>query len=160
MAGVSGNVAVEATGAAARVWRRWPAWVGYAAGIWSLAYGLLGLWWALDGVGFPFGSANDPNAALSVLRGTRAETAGPVIAALCFAGAAVAVAMSRTRVGGARRAVFLGFGWIFAAALALVIPDYRLLMAVAYAPFVLVGAPFGWPPGVSLLDAFPWPVVN
>jgi hypothetical protein len=44
--------------------------------------------------------------------------------------------------------------------LALAIPDYRVLMAVAYAPIVLIGGPFGWPPGVDLIDAFPWPVVN
>ena len=33
------------TRAASRSWR-WPGWVGYAAGLWSLVYGLLGLWWA------------------------------------------------------------------------------------------------------------------
>ena len=33
---------------------RWPAWVGYATAVWSLVYGLLGLFWTLGGGGFPF----------------------------------------------------------------------------------------------------------
>ncbi len=142
-------------------WRqRWPDWVGYAAGIWSLVYGLLGLYWTLGGAGFPFGSENDPQSALSVLEGVRAETGAPVIAALGLVGAAAALAMARTRGRGALRAALLGFAWGVAAALALAIADYRVLMAVAYAPIILIGAPLGWPPGVSILDAFPWPVVN
>ena len=42
----------------------------------------------------------------------------------------------------------------------MLIPDYRVLVAVAYTPVFLIGAPFGWPPGVSILDDFPRPVVN
>jgi len=42
----------------------------------------------------------------------------------------------------------------------LVTPDYRVLMAVAYAPLLLLGAPFGWPPGVTFFQAIPWPVLN
>ena len=140
--------------------RRWPGWVGYAAGVWSLAYGLLGVYWTFEGAGFPFGTENDPGAALSVLGAARAETAAPVIAILGLVGAAVAGAMSRVWGRGVARAALLAFAWALAAGLALVVPDYRVLMAVAYAPLVVIGAPFGWPPGVSLLDAFPGPVVN
>ena len=150
----------DTTGAAPTVWSRWPAWIGYAAAAWSLVYGVLGLWWALGGGGFPFGSANDPGAALSVLGGARAETSAPVIAALGLAGAVAAVTMVRRRERGTLGALLLSLAWAVAAGLALVIPDYRVLVAVAYAPIVLIGAPFGWPPGVSILDAFPWPVVN
>ena len=35
--------------------RNWPVWAGYATAAWSLGYGLLGLYWALGGDGFPFG---------------------------------------------------------------------------------------------------------
>jgi len=139
---------------------RWPAWIGFAAAAWSLVYGVLGLWWALGGGGFPFGSANDPGAALSVLGGVRAETGAPVIAALGLVGAVVAVTMVRRRERGTLGALLLYLAWAVAAGLALLIPDYRVLMAVAYAPIILIGAPFGWPLGVSILDAFPWPVVN
>jgi len=125
-----------------------------------LAYGLLGLWWALGGAGFPFGAGNDPSAELSVLGGARAGVGAPVVAALGLAGAVAAVAMGRAWGRGILRAVLLAFACIVAAALALVIPDYRVLVAVAYAPIILIGAPFGWPPGVDILDVFPWPVVN
>lgn len=141
-------------------WRRWPEWIAYAAAAWSLLYGALGLWWALGGAGFPFGTGNDPSAELSVLGGARAESVAPVIAALGLAGAVAAVAMGRTRGRGILRAMLLAFAWGTAAALLLVVPDYRVLMGVAYTPIILIGAPFDWPQGVSLLDAFPWPVVN
>jgi len=133
--------------------------VGYAAAVWSLLYGVLGMSWALGGAGFPFGRENDPQAALSVLEGAQATTGGPIIAALGLVGALVAVAMARTWGRGIIRAVLLAFAWVVAATLVLGIPDYRLLMAVAYAPIFLLGAPFGWPPA-NFFDVITWPVVN
>ena len=133
-------------------------WIGYAAAAWSLTYGALGLYWTLGGAGFPFGD-KDPLSALSILSGVRPEVGAPVIAGLGFAGTAAAVAMARSWGRRIPRAVLLVFSWVAAAGLALVIPDYRVLLAVAYAPIVLVGAPFGWPPG-NFSDAIPWPVVN
>ena len=47
-----------------------------------------------------------------------------------------------------------------ATALAVVIPDFRVLVVVAYAPILLAGAPFGWPPEVGFFEAIPWPVLN
>jgi len=133
--------------------------VGYAAAVWSLLYGVLGMSWALGGAGFPFGRENDPQAALSVLEGAQATTGGPIIAALGLVGALVAVAMARTWGRGIIRAVLRAFAWVVAATLVLGIPDYRLLMAVAYAPIFLLGAPFGWPPA-NFFDVITWPVVN
>ena len=141
-------------------WQRWPAWVGYAAGTWSLAYGALGLYWTVGGAGFPFGTENDPVTELSVLASLSAETGAPAIAALGLVGAVVALAMARTWGRGLTRIALLAIAWTAAAALALLLPDYRVLVAVAYAPLVLIGAPFGWPPGANFLDAVPWPVMN
>ncbi len=138
---------------------RWPGWVGYAAAAWSLIYGLLGLYWALGGAGFPFGTQNDPDAALSVFGGARSETGAPVIVVLGLAGAASAVAMARVWGRGVFRAALLGFAWTIALVLALLVPDYRLLARVAYAPILPGGALFGWTP-VGLREALPWPVVN
>jgi len=49
-------------------------------------------------------------------------------------------------------------------ALAVVIPDYRPLLALVRVPMLLVGAPFGWPEQVRLSQFFeiflPWPVLN
>lgn len=70
---------------AARRLRGWPGWVPYAAAAWSLVYGAMGLYWALGGAGFPFGEG-DPLSVLSVLDGTSAQTAGPVIAGLGLVG--------------------------------------------------------------------------
>lgn len=161
--GTTKTVAGRVRTASDRRWlTRWPAWIGYAAAAWSLSYGLLGLYWALGGAGFPFGSENDPGGAeSSILAGAQSDIAAPVIAALGIFGALAALAMAR-RWGsrGIARWALLGFAWTIAAALALLIPDYRVLVAVAYAPIVLVGAPFGWPPMNYFEVALPWPVLN
>ncbi len=142
-------------------WRtRWPEWVGYAAGVWSLAYAalVLGLYLALGVAGFPFGEG-DPQSALSVLDGVQAETGAAVVAALGLVGSTAAVAMARTHGRGVARTVLLGVSWTAFATLALVIPDYRVLMGVAYVPLFVFGAPFGWPAG-SFFDVITWPLVN
>lgn len=156
----SGALAKDAVRAAPGLWRRWTEWIGYAAAVWSLVYGALGLYWALGAAGFPFGSENDLDAALSVFGGVRAEAGAPVIAALGLIGALAAVVMARTWGRGLLRVVLLVFAWTVAAVLALVIPDYRVLVAVAYAPIFLAGAPFGWPPVNYFEATLPWPVVN
>ena len=143
---------------------RWPGWVGYAAATWSLIYGALGLYWALGGTGFPFGTANDPKAAAeSILGGVQADTAAPLIAGLGLVGTVAALAMVRGQVSrghGALRLALLVFAWSACVALLLVIPDRRVLVAVAYAPIFLVGAPFGWPPVNYFEITLPWPVIN
>jgi hypothetical protein len=54
----------------------------------------------------------------------------------------------------------VGFGVLAAVGLALLIPDYRVLVLVAYTPILLLGAPFGWPPETDLLAVLSWAVVN
>jgi hypothetical protein len=115
----------EAGRVALRWWRWWPGWIGYVAAAWSLAYGLLGLYWALGGASLPFGE-NDHGAALSVFGGAQAETTAPVIATLGLVGAVAAVATVRARRRRVLRVMLLGFAWGAAATLALVIPDYRV----------------------------------
>lgn len=34
-------------------WSRWPQWISYAAALWSLLYGVLGLYWMSGGEVFP-----------------------------------------------------------------------------------------------------------
>jgi len=137
----------------------WPVWSSLAA-VWSLVYGALGLFWALGGRGFPLGRANDPSAALSVFGEARADVGGPVIAVLGLLGVVVAVAMTRPRGRGIVSTALVGFAWVVAAGLILVVPDYRPLLGLAYAPIVVVGELFNWPPDVSLRDVLPWPVLN
>lgn len=141
-------------------WRHpWLEWAGYAALCWSLLYAALGLFWSLGGPGFPFGRGNDPQAALSILAGVRTETAAPVVAGLGLAGTAVAAAMLRGWGQGFPRLALLAFAWAAAATLVVLIPDYRLLMAAAYLPLFVLGAPFGWPPG-NFFDVITWPIMN
>ena len=139
---------------------QWQVWTPYAAGLFSLIYGLLGLFWALGGFGFPFGPSNDPSAALTPFPGATSEVGGPIIAVLGLLGGLVGLAMARGIGRGIVPAVMVGFAWAVAVALIVVVPDYRPLLGLAYAPIILVGAPFDWPPDVGLLDVLPWPVVN
>lgn len=141
-------------------WRRWPDGAGPAAAAWSLGYAVLGLFWWTGGGGFPFGAENDPAAEISILGEARAADTAPVIVILGLIGAAVGMGMARGWGHGPVRAVLLAFGVAAALLLALLIPDYRVLVFVAYAPIVLLGAPFGLTEVTSLLDALTWPLVN
>ncbi|HXV57375.1 MAG TPA: hypothetical protein VD704_05860 [Gaiellaceae bacterium] len=146
----------------AGVLARWPSWVGYAAAACSLVYGLLGLFWALGGGGFPFGVEQDPQAEkVSILEHADPATAAPVIAAVGLVAAAAAVGMARARARSRLRLPLLAFAWALAS-LAVVIPDSRPLMAVARTPIVLGGMPFGWPEDVGFFEPgmFSWPVAN
>lgn len=141
-------------------WRDWPAWDAYAAATWSFAYGLLGLWWTFGGAGFPFGRSHDPDAShYSALAGVTRHDGAPVITILGLLGTGAALAPGRRHlpVGVERAAIALC--WMLAAAL-LVVPDFRVLIRIAYGPVVLAGAPFHWPPGVHLSEFFQWAVMN
>jgi len=83
-----------------------------------------------------------------------------MIAALGLLGGVAAVAMARSRGRGIVSSALVGFASVAALGLILVVPDYRPLLGVAYAPIILAGAPFDWPPDVSLVDVLPWPVLN
>jgi len=144
---------------------RWPVWAGYAAVAWSLGYGLLGLFWTFGGAGFPFGPEGDKRGdGTSLLEHAQPETTGPVIAVLGLGGALLAMVMNRRRRRDWGAAALTTFAWTMAVGQAVVIPDYRPLLAVVRAPVLLIGAPFGWPEQVGLADFFPmflpWPVAN
>ena len=145
--------------------RRWPEWTGYAAAVWSLAYGLLGLYWTFGGAGFPFGMDHDKGAEdMSLLEYAQPETTAPVIAMVGLGGAFLAIAMNRRRRRGRSSDAMAAIAWSLAAGQAVLIPDYRPLLALVRAPVLLVGAPFGWPQQVGLADFLPlflpWPVAN
>ncbi|WP_441250952.1 NYN domain-containing protein [Kitasatospora sp. McL0602] len=118
--------------------RFWPDWSGYAAAVWSLLYGAAGLYWALGGGGFPFAKVAPERSTLSILEPSRAEVLAPVIAVLGLAGAVAAVLMAQGWGSGRARHVLLGFGWLQAVTLALVIPDYTLIGILALWPVLLV----------------------
>ncbi|WP_306369485.1 hypothetical protein [Nocardiopsis sp. CC223A] len=150
------SVGAENTGKAAR----WPGLgATAAAAAWSLVYALLGLYWSLGGDGFPFGEG-DPEPILSWFGSATAAVGGPVIAAASGAGVLVAAAMAlpvRSAAGGRALAVA---GWAAAALLLVFVPDYRVLMGLAYAPVLSAGWLLGMVPGSSVVEVFSWPVLN
>jgi hypothetical protein len=143
-----------------RVRHLWPDRVAYATVIWSVAYAGLGLAWALGADSFPFGVDNDPGARVSVLASAQPEITGSVVTGYFALAAALAAVMTRPVRRRWLRVGLIWFAAVTAVTLALVIPDYRVLVLVAYVPILLAGAPFGWPPGADLLDALTWPLIN
>jgi hypothetical protein len=132
----------------------------FIAPIWSLAYGLLALSWALGAPGYPFSDAVDPDSRLSFLGSVAPQVGAAGLATLSLLGAVVGLAMLRSLGGGLGRLVAISLGAFAALAFGVLLPDLRVLVAVAYAPILLVSAPFGWPPGVSLASVFTWPLIH
>ncbi|MEU5786730.1 hypothetical protein ABZ754_03240 [Micromonospora purpureochromogenes] len=127
-----------------------------AAG-WLGLWGVLALLCTLTGVGYPLG-ANDPGGGgPSLLRLVPTDVAPPLFAGMLLAAAVAALAMSSqvTRIAGPPRALLLGYGWTVTFVLAVVVPDARVLVILGYAPILILGAPFGWPP-VDYADIFTW----
>ncbi|MFC4337860.1 hypothetical protein [Salininema proteolyticum] len=142
-------------------------WIGYATAAWSLCYGLLGLYWALGGAGFPFGTGDpelmaEPDFAfkVSLLGKATPEAAGPVIAVLGLLGAGAGVLMARGWSRGPARWLLPAFAWTMSVGLALVVQDYRTLIVVAYAPIMLVGKAFGLFEGSGWSDLLLVPRLN
>ena len=122
--------------------KNWPAWSGYAAAIWSLAYGVLGIFWAADGAGYPFAKVDADHSTGSLLEGAPVDIVAPAMAVLGLTGAVVAVVMTRRQPRGWLLQTFAG---VLAVGLALVIPDYTLLAIVALSPALVVFAFTGVP---------------
>ncbi|GII32044.1 hypothetical protein [Planotetraspora mira] len=134
-------------------------WTGYAAVVWAATYGILALVWTLTGSGFPFGR-DDP---MALLHGIRPEVGAPVFAAVLLAAAVAALAMAgrhAVRLSGAPRALLLGFGYTVAVVLLAVVPSADALALTGYAPMLIIGAPFGWPPDVDYARVLDWTLAN
>ncbi|MEU4697325.1 hypothetical protein [Nonomuraea dietziae] len=133
---------------------------GYAAAAWSAAYAAAGAAWALGAPGFPWGASDpDPDGALSILAGLTPDPGGWWVAGFGLVGAITALALVRGGPAVQRVAVFVA--WPLALLLAVVIPDSRLMMGVAYTPLMTVAGLFDGPWGqIGLGDAWPWPVLN
>lgn len=139
--------------------RHWTQWIGYAAAAWAAVYATLALTWTVTGEGFPFGEGNPD--AIGPLRNLPTHTGAPLLAGVLIATTVVALVMTGHPNSAPRgRRALLGFGWLVAGALLLIVPEYELLALVGYAPALIVGAPFGWPADIDYAEVFTWPVVN
>jgi len=141
---------------------RWTALALPAAAVWSLAYLVLGLAWLAGAGGNPADPAVDDVPGLSLLGVWGPRTGAAIITALGGLGVALAGVMIAFRLAQRppglphhlTRMLAVGLGLT----LAVVLPDYRLLAAIAYTPILLA---------LELFDAAPegasvwtWPVVN
>ncbi len=122
--------------------KHWPELTGYATALWSLAYGVLGVYWSFGGAGFPFAKVADDRATGSILEGSPAGVVAPIMAAAGLGGAVLALVMTRRP---ARGWVLQTIAAVLAVGLALVIPDYTLIALVALSPAILVFAFTGIP---------------
>jgi hypothetical protein len=120
----------------------WPSWTGYATALWSLAYGVLGAYWAYGGAGYPFAHVRDDRATASLLEGAPVHVVAPMMAVLGLSGAVLALVMTRTRPRGWALQTVAA---VLAVSLALVIPDYTLIAVVALSPAIIVFAFTGVP---------------
>lgn len=138
--------------------KNWPTWTGYATALWSLAYGVLALYWTLGGSGYPFARVGNDQASSSILEGTPVHVVAPVMAAIGLGGAVLALVMTRMRPRGT---ILQTIAAVLAVTLALVIPDYTLIAVVAMAPALIVFAFTGVPgPQDGVGDILYWHRVN
>lgn len=135
---------------------RWPDRLAPLAAGWLALWGVLALLATITGAGYPFG-ANDPAGdETNLLRLVPVEAGPPLFAALLLTAAVAALTMAGTaRPAGSLRAALLAYGWAVAFVLSVVVPDARVLVLLGYAPMLIIGAPFGWPP-VDYSELFTW----
>ena len=145
--------------APASVLNRWPDLVAYAAAAWSVGYAALALWWWVGHPGLPPAFVDPPGAEDPVGWGFLESLGAAPVAMLAFTSALLALYLTRTSLGGPAGALKAAAACAVAATLLLGVPDARAVAVLAYSPFFVLGAPFGWPP-VGIADVFPWPVVN
>ncbi|NIK57070.1 putative membrane channel-forming protein YqfA (hemolysin III family) [Kribbella shirazensis] len=122
--------------------KNWPSWTGYATALWSLVYGVLGLYWSFGGSGYPFAPVPEDRASASILEGTPYRVVAPVMATIGLGGAVLALVMTRRKPRGR---VLQAIAAVLAVGLAVVIPDYTLIAVVAMAPALVVFAFTGVP---------------
>ena len=136
--------AMPARGGGVRAWQRW---VPYAAVVWSLAYAVLGIYWAVSGRGFPY----SPESAFDDL-GPLLGRLGPGVAWIVVMMAGIpAVAVGAAMLYGVRsralRPLLITAGTLLAVVLLLLMTSLSLLVKLGYFPYavlsLLTGAEFG-----------------
>jgi hypothetical protein len=137
--------AVPARGARVSDWQRW---APSAAIVWSLAYGLLGLYWALGGRGFPYTPESMNSGMGPVIARFGPGVAWIVIMMAGIPTAVMGVAMLRGVRGRLLRPLFITTGGLLAGVLLLLMSDLNVLALFGYTPYVIfslfTGAEIGW----------------
>lgn len=140
----------------------WAVLARAAAATWSVAYLGLGVAWLMGAGGNPADPSVDDAPGLSLLVVLGPQPGAALITGVAAFGVLLTAAPAVTRgalgrVGPLHRLLTLPAA-VLGVVLAVVLPDYRLLAAIAYTPILLVLRLVGAAPeNVSL---WPWPVVN
>jgi hypothetical protein len=117
----------------------WQVWMPYAAGVWSLIYGLLEIYWAVSGRGFPYAPANAADESLGPLLGQFGPLAAWVVVSLAgIPAAALGAAMLRGVRRGALRPLFIALGALLFGSLLLLMTSLDLLVMLGYVPYILL----------------------
>lgn len=113
----------------------WQRWTPYAAVVWSLAYAVLGAYWAMSGRGFPYSPE-----LISDVAGPLAGQFGPGVAwVLVIMAGLPAAAVGAAMLRGVRvlRSLLVSAGALIAAGLLLLMTDINLLITLAYVPNIV-----------------------
>lgn len=135
---------------------RWAVWI---AASWSVLYLVLGAVWLCGGPGYPWEASSvttlGSSGGLSLMVQLGPTVSSATLMAMGLLGLLLVIAprFIRSRTG----------WWLIAAgsavlgvALTVVIPDFRLLAGLGYAPMLIIGWLIGNSGGVSLSDVYPW----
>jgi len=117
--------------------RDWQHWAPYTAVAWSLAYAVLGAYWAVSGRGFPYAPE-----LVSGVTGPLAGRFGPGMAWIVVIGAgipAAAVGMAMLRGVRVLRPLLTAAGALLAVVLLLLMTDVTLLALLGYTPGGVAG---------------------
>jgi hypothetical protein len=137
-------------------------WIGYAAAAWAAAYCALALIWTLSGRGYPFGDS-EIEESTSILRALPPDVGAPLFAGILLPTAVAMLAIAGPhgiRLRGMPRLLLLTFGWTVVGFFVVAVPTVSLLALTGYAPMLILGAPFGWPPDVPYAEVFDWSLAN
>ncbi len=139
--------------------RDWQQWAPYAAVVWSIAYAVLGAYWAASGRGFPYAPE-----LVSSVAGPLVGRFGPNLAWIVVIAAGLpAVVVGTAMLRGVRvlRPVLIAAGALLAGVLLLLMTDINLLILLGYIPYGIVKLLTGAEIGQSLLKAWAqWTVAH
>jgi hypothetical protein len=130
--------------------RDWQHWAPYTAVAWSLAYAVLGAYWAVSGRGFPYAPE-----LVSGVTGPVAGRFGPGVAWIVVISAGIpAAAVGTAMLRGVRvlRPFLMTAGALLAVVLLLLMTDVTLLALLGYTPGGVVGLLTGAEMGQAYLE--------
>jgi hypothetical protein len=129
------NSVVPAPRGAVRGWQRW---APYAAVAWSLIYAALGLYWVVNGRGFPC-SPDNASDGMAPLLGRFGLTVDRIVVMMAgIPAAALGAAMLRGARSRALRPLFITAGALLTGVLLLLMTSLNLLVMVGYIPYAVL----------------------